>query len=174
MIRFDPIAIAALVFAATALYAALRRRREPKRLAAPAAGPDLHFGDIEIEPLGMGACRIARKSPDPIRVRDGDWVIWRVRNHCEQEAVLEVVERRRGPGNSTQHDNPLNAVFNPAIPGKDRDGTPGTGEVTWLVKREADLSPSPHVRSDKWSFRWRLNHAMQNDPEIEIEYRRAH
>jgi hypothetical protein len=170
MKRIDPIAVIALVAAAAALYLSYSRGRQPAAVPATVA---YHYGDLYLEPQGMGACKVNRKVPDPIRVQDGDWVIWRVFNNCTAPATLEVVERRRGPGNSTQEDNPLGAVFNSPIPGRIDDTTPGRGEVVWLVKQEADLKPAPTTRRDKWSFKWKLNNATQQDPEIEIEYRRA-
>ena len=47
-----------------------------------------------------------------------------------------------------------------------------TASVGWRVKTESELKPAPGNSNDKWTFKWKLNNAVQQDPEIEIEYRR--
>ncbi len=165
MKRVDPIAVLALLLAAVALYLGVRR---PDGREAPPPPPDTHVGELFLVPQGA-TCKLDRKTPDPIRVHDGDLVFWTVHNGCDRDATLEVAERGRKAGqNSTQVEDPLTAVLAPVIPANTSHHV-----IQWLVKRQEDLKPTPGTARDTWTFRWRLNNAIQQDPEIEIEYRRA-
>lgn len=163
MQRSDAIATVALVVAAVAFFYKPAIRELPE----PPPPPDTHLGDLYLEPQGAGACKLQRKSPDPIVVHDGDWVFWTVHNNCEQEVRLEVVDRKGKPGNRSKDENPLSAVLGSAIPAKSDSAV-----IAWLVKTQDDLKPGAGNTKDKWTFKWKLNNATQQDPEIEIEYRR--
>lgn len=162
MQRSDAIAVVALVVAGFAL---IYRPAQP----APPPPPDTHHGELYLEQQGEGegSCKVQRKSPDPISVHDGDWVFWAVHNNCRQEARLEVIDRAGRPGNRSADSNPINAVLGGPIPAGSN-----TAVISWLIKTQDELNPSPGNSKDKWTFKWRLNNATQQDPEIEIEYRR--
>jgi len=167
MQRSDAIAAVALVVAVFAFF---------YRPAAPPIGPPgppspraqaTHVGNLFLEPQGQGGCRLARKDPDPIQVFDGDWVFWTVHNNCDSSAQLEFFDPQPKANNRSNERNPLAAVLGGNIPPKSN-----TASVGWLVKNEEELKPSPGTSKDKWTFKWKLNNATQQDPEIEIEYRR--
>ncbi len=164
MQRSDAIAVVALVIAGIALV-----YKPAPPTVDPTPPPDTHLGDLYLEQQGEGAgsCKLQRKSPDPISVHDGDWVFWTVHNNCSGDARLEVIDRAAKPGNRSDDNNPINAVLGQTIPAGSN-----TSVIAWLIKTQDDLKPRPGNSKDKWTFKWRLNNAPQQDPEVEIEYRR--
>jgi hypothetical protein len=159
MQRSDAIAAAALVFALIAFFY--------KPAAPPPPAPATHIGHLYLEPQGAGGCKLSRKDPDPIRVYEGDWVFWTVHNNCDTAAQLEFFDPQPNNGNRSKEQNPLAAVLGGPIPPMS-----STASVGWRVKTESELKPAPGNSNDKWTFKWKLNNAVQQDPEIEIEYRR--
>jgi hypothetical protein len=162
MQRSDAIAGVALV---VAVFAFIFRPAAPPSETPPP--PMTHLGNLYLEPQGEGACKLARKDPDPIEVYEGDWVFWTVHNNCDMPAQLDFFDPQPHANNRSKEANPLAAVLGGPIPPKSN-----TGSVGWKVKTENELKPSSGTSKDKWTFKWKLNNATQQDPEIEIEYRR--
>ena len=164
MQRSDAIAAVALV---VAVFAFIFRPAAPT-VGPPAPPPPMvHIGDLFLEPQGQGACKLVRKEPDPLKVYEGDWVFWTVHNNCDVPVQLEFFDPQPHANNRSKEANPLAAVLGGPIPPKSN-----TGSVGWKVKTENELKPSSGTSKDKWTFKWKLNNATQQDPEIEIEYRR--
>lgn len=169
MQRSDLIAALALV---TAIVALFWRPAAPVHPVAPdhplPTATTTHFGNLYLEPQGEGACKVDRKEPETIQVQDGDWVFWTVHNNCERAAELEFFDPQGASGNRSRERNPLSAVVGGPIPGKT-----SSSSIGWLVKTREQLRPGAGEGRDKWTYKWRLNNAVQQDPEIEIEYRRG-
>lgn len=166
MQRSDLIAVVALVVALIALI--WRPAKEVQPLAPLPTESTTHFGHLYLEPQGEGACSLARKDPEKIVVQDGDWVFWTVHNSCDREAELEFFDPQGNPNNRSKERNPLSAVLGGPIPPNSE-----TNSIGWLVKTKEQLRPGEGEGRDRWTYKWRLNRAVQQDPEIEIDYRRG-
>lgn len=162
------LSVSALVLAAIALFFAVRR---PAPDTPPAEEPPtLHSGFIILEAQGQGAgsCRITQKFPERLRVKPADEIEWQVTNRCDTAATFEIHEVGPAPGagNSSDQQSPFASSDLPDVPAG------GTGLLQATIKTQDALAPAdPHHR-DRWRFRWRVNNAVQQDPEIEVEYRR--
>lgn len=164
MTRSDWLALFALVLAVAGLL--LPRPAPPPSMGPPPPEPrtDVYAGQLYLEPQGE-ACKLVRKSPDPVRVKAGAWVFWTVHNGCTREAALRVLEIQRNPNNRSKQDDPFTAVFGGPIP-----PNTNTEVVVWKIKTTSELDPGPGSGPDRWTFKWRVNNAVQQDPELEIDY----
>ena len=122
-----------------------------------------YTGTVELHNQGA-ACKIKSKSPDPLKVKAGSWVTWTVKNGCRQSATLTVQIIGPGTGNRSDAADPL------SITAGDPIAAGQTGPVVWRVKTKAELNPRPGNTPDKWNYKWRINNAVQQDPELEVEY----
>lgn len=127
--------------------------------ARPAAIP----GFIVLESAGgSGGCKIRAKFPERTVSAPGETVGWSVDNHCAVDATIEVFEPSPKPGNGSPEQNPFDGAVVATIPRQ------SSGIVTGKIK--ADLRQPPNTRRDVWTFKWRVNNAVQQDPELEVEY----
>jgi len=133
-----------------------------KEATAPRSANE-YTGTIQLHNVGS-ACKIKSKSPDPIRVKAGSWITWTVTNGCRSSATMTVLIVGPGAGNRSDAADPLSLVVANPI------GAGATGPVVWKVKTKAELNPRPGTTPDKWSYKWRVNNAVDNDPELEVEY----
>ena len=121
-------------------------------------------GDIYLKQQG-GACKIDRKTPDPITLKPSQWVVWTVHNPCDRSAEFEFFDPQPKQGNGSNQTNPLAAVIAGVIPPMS-----DTGSVVWLVKSQGELNPPSGHPKDRWTYKWKVNNAVQQDPELEVEY----
>ena len=129
----------------------------------PTAATTFVYAQIKLEPQGA-ACKMTSKT-DPVKVKPSQWVIWTVENTCPRAAELEFFDPRPHEGRPNQPTNPLSAVVAGVIPGNST-----TGGVLWVVKSKEELDPPSGRGSDKWRYNWKVNNAVQQDPELEVEY----
>jgi hypothetical protein len=121
-------------------------------------------GDIYLKQQG-GACKIDRKTPDPVLLKPAQWVVWTVHNPCNRPADFEFFDPQPKQGNGSNQQNPLAAVIAGVIPAMS-----DTGSVVWLVKSKEQLNPPSGHPKDRWTYKWKVNNAVQQDPELEVEY----
>lgn len=127
--------------------------------ARPAAIP----GFIVLENAGgAGGCKIRAKFPERTVSAPGEPVGWTVDNHCPVDATIEVFEPSPKPGNGSPEQNPFDGAVTATIPRQ------SSGIVTGRIK--ANLRQPAGTRRDVWTFKWRVNNAVQQDPELEVEY----
>ena len=129
----------------------------------PTAATSFVYAQMKLVPQGS-ACKIGEKT-NPVVVKPSQWVIWTVDNTCPRSAELEFFDPRPDSGNGSNAGNPLSAVVAGVIPGNST-----TGGVFWVVKSKEELNPPSGHPKDKWTYKWKLNNAVQQDPELEVEY----
>jgi hypothetical protein len=121
------------------------------------------YAQMTLVPQGA-ACKIGQKT-NPVVVKPSQWVVWTVNNTCPRSAELEFFDPRPDSGNGSNAGNPLSAVVAGVIPANST-----TGGVFWVVKSKEELNPPTGHQKDKWTYKWKLNNATQQDPELEVEY----
>jgi hypothetical protein len=121
-------------------------------------------GDIYLKQQG-NACKVDRKTPDPISLKPSQWVVWTVHNPCNRSAEFEFFDPQPKQGNGSNQQNPLAAVIAGVIPPMS-----DTGSVLWRVKTKEQLAPPSGHPKDRWTYKWKVNNAVQQDPELEVEY----
>ena len=160
------LSVTALVLSLIAIYLVFQRSMPVPDEDAPA----LHSGFIVLEQQGEGegSCRITHKFPARLRVQPRDEIEWQVDNRCDAAATFEMHEVGPvpGAGNTSEANSPFASSELPAVPA----GADGVLQAE--LKSQDELAPTDPRHRDRWRFRWRVNNAVQQDPEIELEYRR--
>jgi hypothetical protein len=172
MKRFDPIAVIALVLALIALLLVLMRptpeQAAPQTQSESVPGFDwVSHGLLALE-THDGVCAIRLEFPTRLEARPGDRLEWDIYNRCENAVTLAAGPRERVEDNRSEADDPFVDIRGATIqPG-------GKGRVMAQVKPESALTGTDDEQErDRWRFRWEVNGEAQEDPEIEIEYRRG-
>jgi hypothetical protein len=166
MKRFDPIAVIALILALIALLLVLQRPTGPQPQPTVPGFAWVSQGLLSLEARD-GGCRLRLEFPSRLHVRPGDRIEWDLYNRCEGPISLNAGPREKVEGNQSKADDPFDTISETTI-------QPGAkARILASIKDEGDLTdPSGENPSDRWRFRWTVNGEAQEDPEIEVEYRR--